>query len=149
MGKKILGPEGSRRRYRWRLLSLVGVLALALFVINGAQAVHDLGLFELDTTTVANPTPPPATNPIGDANVKDQGKTGSQGGDDWDKVFCSAPGAPSGAPCTTIGTVSSGNIGTSFSTDGTSPAQAGDPLDVSYFTGGSTKDVRDIGSNGA
>jgi hypothetical protein len=65
MTERVLGPTGSPRR-RWTLLlPLVAVFALGLFYIAGAQAVHDLGAFELEGN---------ATN---DAALA---------GDDWDNV---------------------------------------------------------------
>lgn len=56
MAQRILGPEGSKRRWRFRNLSIPVVLAiaLALFLAGGAQAVHDLN-FQLDGDTVATP----------------------------------------------------------------------------------------------
>ena len=48
MTERVLGPTGSPRR-RWTLLlPLAAALAFSLFYIAGAQAVHDLDLFELD-----------------------------------------------------------------------------------------------------
>ena len=42
MTERVLGPTGSPRR-RWTLLlPLVAVIALGLFYIAGAQAVHEL-----------------------------------------------------------------------------------------------------------
>jgi hypothetical protein len=122
---RILGTKWRTRTLRVMLATISSVTLLILLVVPNAQAVHDLGLFELDyvTTPVAQ----------GDANVTDNGKTGTQAGDDWDKVFAGTSGA----------------FSTVFIQDGTSPAQPGLPLDQSYFTGGSTKDPRDIGSNGA
>jgi hypothetical protein len=54
MTERILGETGSRRRRRFRFLVLPVVLgaALALLMTGGAQAVHDLTLFELDRNAV-------------------------------------------------------------------------------------------------
>jgi hypothetical protein len=48
MTERILGPTDSRRRRRFLLVPVFLVAVVALFVTTGAQAVHDLGLFELD-----------------------------------------------------------------------------------------------------
>jgi hypothetical protein len=73
MTERVLGPTGSPRR-RWTLLlPLVAALAFGLFYIAGAQAVHDLDLFELDR------------NALDDSNVD---------GDDWDTLY--AGGANTG-----------------------------------------------------
>jgi uncharacterized repeat protein (TIGR01451 family) len=72
MTERVIGPTGSPRR-RWTLfLPLIAVLALGLFYVAGASAVHDdpPGLFELDR------------NPF----------DGSADGDDWN-----TPPAPTGA----------------------------------------------------
>jgi hypothetical protein len=51
--------------------------ALALFYVAGAQAVHDLGVFELDRNAVNEATP----------------------GDDWDVIFATAPNCPGTVAC--------------------------------------------------
>jgi hypothetical protein len=48
MTERILGPTESRRRRRFLLAPIFLVAVVALFLTTGAQAVHDLGLFELD-----------------------------------------------------------------------------------------------------
>src|SRR5256885_720673 len=40
---RIIGPTGSRRRRRFLLVPILCTAAVALFLIAGAQAVHDLG----------------------------------------------------------------------------------------------------------
>ena len=54
MTERVIGPTGSPRR-RWTLLlPLVAVIALGLFYVAGAQAVH-AEEFQLDGDTVSNP----------------------------------------------------------------------------------------------
>ena len=68
MTERVLGPTGSPRR-RWTLfLPLVAVLALGLFSIAGAQAVHATGAFELDGNAVSG------------------SGAGGAAPDDWDRV---------------------------------------------------------------
>ena len=64
MAERILGPTTSRRRRRFLLAPILLVALAALFLVSGAQAVHDTGAFELD----------------GNAN------NGAAAGDDWDNV---------------------------------------------------------------
>jgi len=47
MATRILGPAGSKRRKRFLLAPVLLVALAALFLIGGAQAVHNDGLFEL------------------------------------------------------------------------------------------------------
>src|SRR4051812_4073153 len=47
MTERILGPTGSRRRKRFLFIPFMAVLAVALFFIASAQAVHDFK-FQLD-----------------------------------------------------------------------------------------------------
>jgi hypothetical protein len=65
MATRILGPTRSRRRRRFLLAPIFLVVLVALFVTAGAQAVHDLELFELDR------------NALDDGTVA---------GDDWDSL---------------------------------------------------------------
>jgi hypothetical protein len=55
MTQRILGPEGSKRRWRFRYLSLpvLAAVAVALFLAGSAQAVHDLN-FQLDGDVIAS-----------------------------------------------------------------------------------------------
>jgi uncharacterized repeat protein (TIGR01451 family) len=73
MTQRVLGPTGSRRRRRFYFGPILLVAALALMFTPGAQAVHDLGLFELDR------------------NAQDAGGTS---GDDWATLY--AGGANTG-----------------------------------------------------
>jgi hypothetical protein len=66
MATRILGPTRSRRRRRFLLAPILLVALAALLLTAGAQAVHDLGLFELDR------------NALDDGAVT---------GDDWDTLF--------------------------------------------------------------
>src|SRR5882724_11514602 len=48
MTERILGPTGSKRRRRFLWVPMLLVACTALFVIAGAQAVHNAGFFQLD-----------------------------------------------------------------------------------------------------
>ena len=48
MTTRILGPTESRRRRRFLLAPIFLLTLVALFMAAGAQAVHDVGLFQLD-----------------------------------------------------------------------------------------------------
>jgi hypothetical protein len=48
MATRVLGPTGSKRRRRFLLVPILLVACTALFVIGGAQAVHDENVFQLD-----------------------------------------------------------------------------------------------------
>jgi hypothetical protein len=65
MATRILGPTRSRRRRRFLLAPIFIVAVVALFLTTGAQAVHDLGLFELD---------------------RNAENDGAVAGDDWDSL---------------------------------------------------------------
>ena len=116
-----LGRREVRRRwgYTGAGLTLVAVLLLALgSAVAGNPAQQSL--FELDG------------NALADANVA---------GDDWQNIVGQTP---------TGSTVTGGPVATSFigqfeDPDGTGPATAEGPLaDNNYFTGGGSKDVRDV-----
>jgi hypothetical protein len=66
MATRILGPTRSRRRRRFLLGPIFLVVLVALFATAGAQAVHDLELFELDRNALDD---------------------GAVAGDDWDTLF--------------------------------------------------------------
>jgi hypothetical protein len=59
MAEKVLGPQGSKRRKRFLWIPALLVACLALFVVAGAQAVHDLQ-FQLDGDTTSTAYSPPA-----------------------------------------------------------------------------------------
>ena len=48
MAKRMMGPKGSTRRRRFLFVPLLLAACIALFVVAGAQAVHDTTLFQLD-----------------------------------------------------------------------------------------------------
>ena len=73
MTQRILGPTGGRRRRRTLLLPFMLVVVVGLMLTAGAQAVHDVSVFQLDT-------------PSADAQVS-VGSTAHH--DDWD-VICKA-----------------------------------------------------------
>jgi hypothetical protein len=112
MAERILGPTDSRRRRRFLLVPMLLVALAALFVVAGAQAVHDTGAFELDGN---------ATN-------------GAAAGDDWDNVChevtgtdCSTTSDTSGA--TAVSWIAELNRNSSIFTGGHSK----DPDDVSAW----------------
>lgn len=109
-------PSQPRKRQRWLALA---VMATVLSVLGGnaAFAVHNEGLFELDiSNSAAICAPLPA--PCGDANVADDAAPG----DDWATLFA-GPG---------------GSFAKTFIPDPVSSAEN------SFYTGGGSKDVRDI-----
>jgi hypothetical protein len=65
MATRILGPTRSRRRRRFVLAPIFLIVLVALFMTAGAQAVHDLDLFELDRNALDD---------------------GAVAGDDWDSL---------------------------------------------------------------
>jgi hypothetical protein len=83
MATRVLGPTGSRRRRRFRFVSLLLVACTALFLAGSAQAVHDLK-FQLDgdTTSTAYSAPTPNQGVNYDwndiFNVTDNGTTSSK-----------------------------------------------------------------------
>ncbi len=48
MATRILGPTGSKKRRRFLFVPMLCIAAIALFWIGSAQAVHELGVFQLD-----------------------------------------------------------------------------------------------------
>jgi hypothetical protein len=55
MAERILGEKGSPRRRRFLWVPMLTIAALALFMVSGAQAVHDLA-FQLDGDVIASTT---------------------------------------------------------------------------------------------
>jgi hypothetical protein len=119
MAERILGPQGSQRRRRFLWVPMLAVAALALFLIAGAQAVHDTGSFQLD----------------GDASSSTQ-PFGPTATDDWDKV------------CHQVAAIPAASCGASSdTTNATAVAWASDGnLNATIFTGGGSKDPQDISS---
>jgi Bacterial Ig-like domain (group 3) len=79
MTTRFLGPTGSRRRRRFLLGPILITALVGLFLTAGAQAVHDVGVFELDGNAVNDP---------------------AVAGDDWDVIFANAPNCPGAQACT-------------------------------------------------
>jgi hypothetical protein len=65
MATRVLGPKGSKKRRRFLFVPILLVALAALLMVGSAQAVHDIGVFELDG------------NAVNDTAVA---------GDDWDQV---------------------------------------------------------------
>ncbi len=108
-----------RQGRRWlTALSLLTLVSSLLLTGSTALAVHSDGLFELDTNS-SQAICTPVTAPCGDANVAD---SPAGGADDWADVFNNTDVA----------------FGSTFI-----PDPVGD-VENSYFTGGGSKDERDI-----
>jgi hypothetical protein len=112
---RIIGPPRSRRRRRTFFAILALALGVGVFVIAGAQAVHDTGAFQLD----------------GNAQTSDLGSPPSTGADDWDRVCHQVVGSDCSTTSNTTGATA-----VSFTNDG---AQNG-----TIFTTGGSKDPNDI-----
>src|SRR6266566_1772717 len=161
MATRILGPTGSKRRWRFRFLTLPILLAaaLALFMAGGAQAVHSLGVFQLDSAIA------PTSAPTGGANAQQFLHPAGVTGDDWDNI-CASNLAPNGLPDGTgtgVGDMSckfvspkDSNTSTSPSTTATSSTWADDRAvksgvcaggdNCTVFTTGGSKDIADLSS---
>ena len=81
MTERLIGETGSRKRRRFLILPVVMVSFIALFVIAGAQAVHDEGVFELEGNAVAGNTG------VGTGSDPSNPQSQPPGGDDWDAVY--------------------------------------------------------------
>src|SRR5919109_305813 len=88
MATRVLGPTGSRRRRRFLLAPVLMVVLAAIFMVAGAQAVHDDNLFELGGVQAANI--------LGDGNTAN--------GPDWADLF-DASGNDNGSATGTFGGV--------------------------------------------
>lgn len=125
MLSRVIYPKRQGRRVATALAAVTLISGL-LLVASSALAVHDEGLFELDTSaSAAICAPLPA--PCGDANVADDPAGGA---DDWANVYKSATGLGTAGP--------DHAFGRAFITDPVSSAEN------SFYTGGGSKDVRDI-----
>ena len=71
MAERVLGKRGSPRRRHLLILPILVTATVALFLITGAQAVHDDNLFELG--------PAQGANILGDGNAAN--------GPDWAYIF--------------------------------------------------------------
>jgi hypothetical protein len=94
MTTRILGPKGPRRRRRFLFVPVLVATALALLYITSAQAVHDVGVFQLDR------------------NAQTSVPAGALG-EDWDKV-CPASTPPGAVSC--LGGTTA--VASTFDTDG-------------------------------
>jgi uncharacterized repeat protein (TIGR01451 family) len=115
MTERVIGPTGSPRR-RWTLLlPFAAAIAFALFSIAGAQAIHEINLFQLDR------------------NAEDAGGAG----DDWD-----TPPNPPGGDFSGIDPDIGADGGTQFQGGGSKDDadidqwlwKAGEPLDKDDIT---------------
>jgi hypothetical protein len=122
MTERILGPEGSKRRKRVWLVPLVIAAMAAIFSVTGAQAVHDAGLFELDTPS---------------ANATDASdNTSTTRPEDWDLICKANPSS-----CT----LKAGYTAPAGTTTATASSHANDGnLNATIFTGGGSKDPEAI-----
>jgi hypothetical protein len=116
MTERIIGPTDSRRRRRFLLVPTLMVALAALFLVAGAQAVHDTGSFQLDGDASSATQPPPPY---------------PQAVDDWDKV-CHQYASP----------LPTGGCGTTSDTTGSTVGSWGSDgaLNASIFVGGGSKD---------
>jgi hypothetical protein len=124
---RILGSTGTRRRRRYQLTAIFsGTMLLALFAALPAQAVHDVGAFQLEGNAVTDPSPP--------------------AGDDWDHVCHQVLGGD----CTTSSntTAFGGATAVAFADDQAFNADTctggGATINCTIFTGGGSKDPQDI-----
>jgi hypothetical protein len=126
---RIIGPPRSRRRH-WTFLScLVAALTVGVFFISGAQAVHDLGVFQLD------------------GNASSTAQSTPTASDDWDKVCHQVVGSD----CSTSSNTTNATA-VAWSNDcnnGSTTCAAADPTATSdpaasIFQGGGSKDPLNI-----
>src|ERR671922_1491022 len=114
MATRVLGPTGSRRRRRFLLAPVLMVVLAAIFMVAGAQAVHDDNLFELGGVQAANI--------LGDGNTAN--------GPDWADLF-DASGNDNGSATGTFGGVAAAFLKDDTSqkggTDKTTYSGAGGP----------------------
>jgi hypothetical protein len=116
MTERILGPTHSRRRRRFLLVPTLMVALAALFLVAGAQAVHDANVFQLE------------------GNAQTAG--GPAGTEDWDLICKANPSS-----CTFQSGVTP-PAGTTTSADNSFVSEP--DRSTSIFTGGGSKDPNDI-----
>ncbi len=141
MATRILGPTGSKRRKRFLLVPILLVACTALFVVGGAQAVHELGVYQLDgNAKQADNSTPPMPN-----------QAGAEDANNICAKFAQVdPTNPAGGKCNVATTADKTALGnptvstrTAFVTDGAGPWASGSNDD--QFTGGS-EDDNDVSS---
>jgi len=120
MTERVLGPTGSPRR-RWTLLlPLVAAIAVGLFQIAGAGAVHELSTFELD------------------GNATTTGGAGLD--DDWDRVCHQVTITDDSG-----GTIPDECASAANTTGATAVSWSAEPdRNATIFHGGGSKDPQDI-----
>jgi hypothetical protein len=122
MATRILGPTGSKKRRRFLLVPVLVAALAAIFLVTGAQAVHDLGTFELEGNAATD-------------------HTGTGAPDDWDRV-CYQNAVNNGSSATEAATLCGTTTGTN---NAKAVAWTAEPdRSSSIFTGGGSKDPGDI-----
>jgi hypothetical protein len=111
---RVIGPRGNRRRRRFLFAPILCIAALALLLVTGAQAVHDVGIFELDR------------NAVNDVAA----------GQDWSDVYTAQSTTPPGCPTP----VDPDGSGPNTLTVAACRFATEDNNDVTIFTGGASKD---------
>src|SRR5689334_6363686 len=130
MARKVIGPTGSRRR-RWLFLcTAVAAIAAAVLIIPSAFAVHNLGVFELDT----------GPHTLGGQTYTGANAT-SETTDDWDRV-CYKVMQDSQCGSTTNASAKARAWATDRTIGSTGSVFTADP-NASLFTGGGSKDPQD------
>jgi hypothetical protein len=127
MATRIMGPTGSRRRRRFLLVPILTIALAAIFLVVGAQAVHNEGFFELGPT--AGTPEAGITNILGNTTAP---------GPDWTDLFTAT--GPSGTNVTKVDANSNGipdceespGRECAFIAD---PSSAGGALDPTTFSG--------------
>ena len=125
MTERVLGPTGSKRRRRFMIGPFLLIAACALMFTAGAQAVHGIGVFELEGNAVDDPV----------------------GGEDWESVYAAVQANPTADnPCLSLGALDCSFLhdplgDTIFTTGGSK-----DDLDISSWrhTSGSVPDKDEI-----
>jgi hypothetical protein len=102
MATRILGPTGSKKRRRFLFVPILLVACAALFMVAGAQAVHNTKFFQLDGDAAAGGAPTGVT---------------TNGAEDWDTICAAHLGTPD--PSNTPGTTCHKAAGQTLPTGGT------------------------------
>ncbi|MDP9329892.1 MAG: Ig-like domain-containing protein [Actinomycetota bacterium] len=111
---------GRAHRGRQLFVAVSVIALLGVYLVLPAQAVHDVGVFELD-----------ADQPGAAPAVTDNATAGLP--DDWDRVCKSATG---GALCSSADAANTAGTNLSFTNDGS--------LNATIYTGGGSKDPQDV-----